>query len=470
MFKIWQDPPPAMQAQNQVEKVAARYTGDFGMAVTTTLVFSDEAHRESWLRMNGVLDHPDPEIAEAKELDYQRRQNDQNLIYMAPNIRESCDRVASRYLEARSLKDWAFWMAQPFQVIWKHHQEFVQGPVDDAMDAIIKELAPRLVKYLVKHEVDEDVDEFIAGANLALKGAPMPSEDSKKDGYIWGKAHPDDVISNDLPPMIKRQFIQDALNEVSHKITEEVVLHTLRKAWEAINPVNTFKAIWAAVKKHGWKLGVAAALFELFEHFLFPSILVWITGKPELLASASIPFGEIVYAIIFRILGRTPKELDKVEPEGHLDWFEKNYGPVRIATSTELKYPRKSVLLETPLVTFYVVDGKAIRDDPQFSTCINVPADGPEPFDFTDFTTGANNGRYPWVPGSEIWIDNTVPPDEQRPTMIHELHEYGHMLNGWSYDKAHDAANKHEHAVRDDPSRFRFELLSGLRRLREALA
>jgi hypothetical protein len=46
---------------------------------------------------------------------------------------------------------------------------------------------------------------------------------------------------------------------------------------------------------------------------------------------ATLPIGEIIYAIIFRILGRTPKELDKPSEAGHVDWYEEHFGPVKIA-------------------------------------------------------------------------------------------------------------------------------------------
>lgn len=71
----------------------------YGMAVTVTLVFSDEAHREAWLEGQGVvpdvelpLKNPDgtfplPEDRDdarkiAKRMDYERRQGGSNLTYM----------------------------------------------------------------------------------------------------------------------------------------------------------------------------------------------------------------------------------------------------------------------------------------------------------------------------------------------------------------------------------------------------
>ena len=71
--------------------------------------------------------------------------------------------IALHHKEA-GLKDWLKWFAQPFKVIWKHHKEFVQGPVDDAIDAIIKDLAPRLVRAIGEKEVQEDISDFKDGA------------------------------------------------------------------------------------------------------------------------------------------------------------------------------------------------------------------------------------------------------------------------------------------------------------------
>jgi hypothetical protein len=53
-------------------------TGDVGidgMAVSITLVFSDEAHREAWLENSGWLDKP------GARTDYNRRKSNTNLMY-----------------------------------------------------------------------------------------------------------------------------------------------------------------------------------------------------------------------------------------------------------------------------------------------------------------------------------------------------------------------------------------------------
>jgi hypothetical protein len=252
-------------------------------------------------------------------------------------------RVAANHLlqKQAGLKDWMKWFAQPFKVIWKHHREFVKGPIDDAVDAIIKDLAPILVRAIGEKEVEEDLADFTDGANAgkwdAERGniaAPSRTESSDfSAGYSWGFEHAGE-FRNTLPPAVKRKVIENALKVYRKTITEEVLERVLHQVWSAINPKHTFDAIMKAVKKHGWKLGVGFALFEIFEHFALPALLVKMTGDPKMLAFATLPIGEVIYAVVFRILGRTPKELDDPTAEGHLDWYEKNFGKVRLASAS----------------------------------------------------------------------------------------------------------------------------------------
>jgi uncharacterized membrane protein (UPF0127 family) len=67
-----------------------------------------------------------------------------------------------------------------------------------------------------------------------------------------------------------------------------------------------------------------------------------------------------------------------------------------------------------------------------------------------DFTTGGNPGRYKYIPENEIWIDNSVKPNELKDVILHELTECGLMENkGKSYDTAHDMANEKEMKLRE---------------------
>lgn len=255
-------------------------------------------------------------------------------------------RVAARHAAMQreaALRDlWLKWIVQPAKVIWEHRKEFVQGPVDDAMDIIIKELAPELVKAIGEQEVDSDLDEFLEGAQKGkwdaergfLADPQGPTEDWE-EGYSWGFANPAKVKSN-LPPDLKRKLVEEAVREYRRNITEEVIERALLASWDALSPVTTFRSIWAAVKRHGWKLGLVIALVEIIETFVIPGALIAVTGDPEWASVGMLPLSEILYAVVFRILGRVPSDVDEVEEDGHLDWYEAQYGPIRLAA---LKMP-----------------------------------------------------------------------------------------------------------------------------------
>lgn len=59
---------------------------DVNMAVMVTLVFSDEAHREAWLIGSGFIKSPLGKYSysslDTRRVDYDRRKNSQNLIYV----------------------------------------------------------------------------------------------------------------------------------------------------------------------------------------------------------------------------------------------------------------------------------------------------------------------------------------------------------------------------------------------------
>lgn len=63
---------------------------------------------------------------------------------------------------------------------------------------------------------------------------------------------------------------------------------------------------------------------------------------------------------------------------------------------------------------------------------------------------GGNSAIYPkYVPRGEIWIDNSLTPQAAACTILHELVEEKLMRQfKFSYDKAHDIANKVEMKLR----------------------
>jgi len=204
-------------------------------------------------------------------------------------------KIATRYLEAKGFREWVGWMVQPFEVIWKHHRDFVRGPIDDAADAIIKELAPHLVRELAKVAVKSAVEEA---------------------GNPKGEA--------------RRQVIRQEIVKFRGEITEEVVRHLAKKFWGEINPVNMVKEVLRAVRQHGWKIGLAYALGQLVENALW-AVVAYLASDPKYLALTALPLAEAGTAIALKILGRVPPEVDKADEAGHLEWYEKHFGPVRLA-------------------------------------------------------------------------------------------------------------------------------------------
>ena len=263
----------------------------------------------------------------------------------------SAERVAARYRVAEmereaALKEWLKWIAQPLKVIYDHHREFVQGPVDDAVDNIIRDLAPVFVKRLGEIEVDADVDEFTEGAVAGKWHADRGefSDESRYqregedflEGYRWGFDNAADWSGGKLPSGVKTMVVRDAIKTFRGRVTEEVARKVLTNAWKAISPSHTLKAIISMVKKHGWKLGVVFALAEIVEHTLLPAFVIWATGDPKWAILGTLPITEVIYAVVFAVLRRVPANLDKVDPDGHLDWYEAKFGPVRLASASRV--------------------------------------------------------------------------------------------------------------------------------------
>lgn len=79
-----------------------------------------------------------------------------------------------------------------------------------------------------------------------------------------------------------------------------------------------------------------------------------------------------------------------------------------------------------------VVKGKEIRDSG------NV-----------EFIGGGNPYIYDFVPFEEIWLEDLGDTDDMRKIFAHEMIESILMRDlGWTYDRAHDVANKAEGALR----------------------
>ena len=221
--------------------------------------------------------------------------------------------------------------------IFDMHKELVFRPVDDLMDDLFRAIAPEIVKAVGEKEIDADVEEYLEGAQEgrfeALAGYLSDPEGGKSEdyyaGYDWGFANYDSWDGRDLPSSVKRRVVQDQIKEFRGEVSERVVEDLLKKAWSAVSPAHTLHAMKAAVKKHGWKLGLGFAVFEIVEHMILPTVMIKLTGHPEMAVLGTIPIGELIYAIGLRILGSKGKKIE--DADGYLDWYQSEYGPVRLA-------------------------------------------------------------------------------------------------------------------------------------------
>jgi len=237
--------------------------------------------------------------------------------------------------------EWMSWMAQPLSVILDEHKDLIYGPVDDLVDEIIRKVAPTVVKAVLEEEIDEDVEEFLAGAQAgrfhALSGRFQDLDRSETEdhqaGYVWGFENAADWSGRGLPSGVERDVVRTQIQEFRGRVTEEIFIKLMEKAWDALNPMHTLKAMIKAIKKHGWKLGVGFAIFEVVEHALLPAVMIKMTGDPKWAVLGTLPIGEIVYAIAMRVLGRADKNLNTLTDEGHLKLYEEKYGPVRLASA-----------------------------------------------------------------------------------------------------------------------------------------
>jgi hypothetical protein len=248
-------------------------------------------------------------------------------------------RVAYRHKDA-ALRDWLKWMVQPIEVLSKKYKGLVRGPMDDLVDEIFRDITPQIVKAVGEQEIDEDVEEYLAGAQEgrfeATRGLYADAEENQSDdyyaGYDWGFANAKDWDGKDLPTAVKRKVVQEQIKEFKGEVTEQMMIAALESAWSSVNPREIFKTVMRAVKQHGWKIGLVYAVGEIIENVVLPAALSILTGTPIPPGSfAWLPLNDIVFAAVVKRLGRN-NAVDDYEEDGHLDWYEAQYGAVRLAS------------------------------------------------------------------------------------------------------------------------------------------
>lgn len=121
--------------------------------------------------------------------------------------------------------------------------------------------------------------------------------------------------------------------------------------------------------------------------------------------------------------------------KAHREKSEKKF--LKEVKKTNRFYEKKlgEIIQDDGKVSVWLVNGRAVRDEYK-----------------TDFVEGGHGVVYPWIPKSEIWIDNSVPVAERKFILKHEAHERHEMLNGMEYDAAHERAAMAEFATRKQES------------------
>ena len=86
-------------------------------------------------------------------------------------------------------------------------------------------------------------------------------------------------------------------------------------------------------------------------------------------------------------------------------------------------------------VKVWLVDGKAVRD-----------------FLLVDYAEGGHDLVYDLVPKGEIWLEDTMEPQERHLVLLHDLHERALMRGGKHYQHSHLGATIVEDYCRDHPA------------------
>lgn len=124
--------------------------------------------------------------------------------------------------------------------------------------------------------------------------------------------------------------------------------------------------------------------------------------------------------------------------------------------------PRLKVWRRIGDVVVWLVDGPHIRGCPDCYNRANDRIGDETSYSAADFTTGGNGARYPWVPGSEIWIDSAIAWEEIGFVVLHEAVERYWMQEGKTYSDAHDIATRIETRLRANPEGLEKEIEKAL--------
>jgi len=234
-------------------------------------------------------------------------------------------RVATMYLckDAGLYDYWETYVKRPIQTLVKRAPELKDGPMDDVIDDVLRDIAPLVSEAVQKQMIQITFDEFEAGAFAGAKDAidgRLPAVKGKNfypkyncprdcdwgvQGYLQGYQNPGIVASKGLTDRkLKKTVLKAIQAQEEDDLAENVVFDKLYGIWQNINPVNLVKMTIKMVKQYGWKIGVGIALVQAIETFVIPAIATGLGAPPPVAAALSqLPITEIVLPIAAKTLG-----------------------------------------------------------------------------------------------------------------------------------------------------------------------
>lgn len=253
--------------------------------------------------------------------------------------------LEEQYRQA-GIKDlWTTWVYRPISSLIKRAPEFLEGPMDDVIDDIFRDIAPIISEEVQKQVLQKKLEEFeagaVAGALDSIDGdtpeftgkSYAPKYNCPKDcdwavqGYLAGYQNPSIASNSGLKDnKVKKQVIRSIYEQEEDDLSENVIFDKLWGIWETLNPVNLVKMTIAMVKEHGWKVGIGIAIVQAIETFVIPAIVGALGFGPGAIAiSSQLPITEIVLPIAAAKLGievgDPPVITDDVD-----DWLQENPG------------------------------------------------------------------------------------------------------------------------------------------------
>ena len=207
----------------------------------------------------------------------------------------------------------------------------------DAFEVVIESLAPDLTLAIREAQIDLHVKDWKDGfetrnAELAMGSGGYPSsgnitneyDDSKSDdwnaGYAFRSNNPGDEWDDELEKMV----VEKGIEEWNDLVEVNVVKTTAKDFINLLNPIELFKHLKHAVKKHGLQVALPIVIAEIVMH----GLPVWgskLLGPKAAFIISQIPITELLTPIYLKhVTGEAGKE---PEP-GYLDKYEEEYGDV----------------------------------------------------------------------------------------------------------------------------------------------